>query len=432
MVRFFFRFYIGVSFALLISLVFIGFYFEAQYERALKEEHVRITKALNVILEYKLCDASPDEVGSIVNELSTQYTYNIELRNYEDLSLNLRKKMDENSFYININSGFISDLIEIYYIQPCINQILKFNPEADYDSFYNILIGVALVFILIALGITVLFLAWPVFMHTNSMLKSTYAIARGDFDMKVDESAPAPFNKLAYAINYVANKISEIITEQEMVISAASHELNTPLMRMNFVMDVAMKTKDPALLKDHLSQIYNDLNQLEQLVAEILDYSKFKFNVTNIKCKPMYLLPLLFRVRNDLCNLKPDIHIEIMCPNDLQLNGCEKSIQRVIGNLVRNAQKYAHSLIKVEIFKTDHKVVINVVDDGPGIPDSFKTAVLKPFFCIDSSRSRDTGGAGLGLAIVNKICLQHKAILVLQDNEYAGLTVKISFDAEVY
>ncbi|MFT5757034.1 MAG: signal transduction histidine kinase [Alteromonadaceae bacterium] len=431
MVSFFFRFYLGVSVTLLACLILTGLYFESQYEGALKEEHVRIAKALNVILESKLCNATPDKAQSIVEELSKEYSYHIELQSYADLSLDLKNKIGMNSFYVNIHSGFITDLIEVYYVQPCSELMLKFKPKADYNSFYNILFGLTLVFVLIAFAIAVLALAWPIFKHINYMLNSTYAIASGNFKMKVDESAPAPLDKLAFAINYVVNQISELIDEQEMVTSAASHELNTPLMRMNFVLDIAMKTKDPEVLKANLSQIRNDLNELEDLVVEILGYSKFKFSGAELKREPFYILPLLFRMRNKLCKLKPDIHIEITCPNDLQLDGCEKSVQRVIVNLVRNAQKYAHSLIKVEIFKMDTEIIINVVDDGPGIPDAMKEEVLKPFYRIDSSRSRDTGGAGLGLAIVNKICLLHKAKLALQDNEYGGLTVKMSFDAEI-
>jgi signal transduction histidine kinase len=430
-VNFFFRFYLGVSVTLLTCLTLTGLYFESQYEGALKEEHVRIAKALNAILESKLCGATSDIAASIVADLSKEYSYDIELQNYEDLSLDLRKKIDINSFYVNIKSGFLTDLIEVYYMQPCIEIILKFKPKADYNSFYNILFGLTLVFILIAFAIAVLALAWPIFKHINYMLSSTYAIANGNFKMKVDESAPAPLNKLAFAINYVVSQISELITEQEMVTSAASHELNTPLMRMNFALDIAMKTKDPQLLEAKLLQIRNDLNELEELVVEILGYSKFKFSGAELNRKPFHLLPLLFRMRNNLSKLKPDIHIEITCPNDLQLNGCEKSVQRMIGNLVRNAQKYAQLLIKVDIYKVNNKLIINVVDDGPGIDDSMKVEVLKPFYRIDSSRSRDTGGAGLGLAIVSKICLLHKAELTLLDNEHGGLTVKMCFDAEI-
>ncbi len=430
MISFFLRFYLGISATFLFSLTVMCFYFGSQYEGALKEEHVRIAKALNAILEPRLCGAKPDEVSRIVDELSTEYSYHIELTNYQDLSLFLRQKMDTNSFHVNIQSGFITDLIEVYYVQSCIPSIVKFKPNADYNSFYNVLIGLTLVFVLVAFGIAVGALALPVFRHINSMLRSTYAIANGNFKMKADESAPAPLNELAFAINYVASQISELIAEQEMLTSAASHELNTPLMRMNFVLDIAIKTDDPDTLKAHLLEIRDDLNQLGELVVEILDYSKFKFNANDLKLSPFYLLPLLFRVRNNLSKLRADVLVEITCPNNLQINACEKSIERVVGNLIRNAQKYAHSLLKVEVFKADSEIIINVVDDGPGIPDAMKMTVLKPFFRIDSSRSRDTGGAGLGLAIVNKICFLHQAKLVLEDNQYGGLTVKMHFNAE--
>lgn len=430
MVSFFLRFYLGASVTLILCLTLAGAYFENQYERTLKQEHVRIAQALKVILDGQICTQPEEDWISIVEQTSKDYSYNIRLLRSSDIEPTHRAQLKLNNAYVSVESGLFKDEILIDYNSRCSDRVLRFAPNSEYNDFYNVILGVTLAFILISLAIAVLLLAWPVIRHINSMLKSMYAIANGDFSVRANEAAPAPLDKLACAINFVAKQIDNIISEQQMLTNAASHELNTPLMRISYALELALKSPKSDLDKEHLKMMEEDLLQLQNLVQEILNYSKFRFGDTSICKTSVKVLDLFNRVKSEVQLIRPEIEIEVVCDEATSMVVCQKDMHRAMSNLVRNAQKYATHMIKMEARFIDHSLCLFVVDDGCGIPDEQKENVLKPFYRIDPSRNRETGGAGLGLAIARRICQLHLAQLTLLDNEYGGLAVRITLDAE--
>lgn len=427
MVVFFLRFFVGVSATLLICLVLIGFFFENQYEEAIGREHLRLTQALTEILATRLCSEPENEWPRMIEQLADDYAYMIALTGIGSLPAHKQADLIENGVAVSVVSGFVRDEVEVYYLNPCGKGVISYIPHIDFNSFYNVLIGVTLGFILVSFALAVLMLAWPIIRHINNMVRASLAIADGRFDVKADEDAPQPLDELAKAINFVANQISQLIEHQEIMISAASHELNTPVMRLNFALELAERIHDPKEMQSHLQSMKLDIAQLEELVAEMLAYSKFSFYSARVHPEPLRLLPLIEQARELACRLSDGFVIEVECSEELVVVAEEKSLLKILSNLLTNSRKYARGYARITATTMPDWICISVLDDGPGIPESQRQAVLQPFYRIDNSRSRDTGGVGLGLAIVNKVMALHGGRLNICGNELGGTTVQLYF-----
>ncbi|WP_102796151.1 ATP-binding protein [Bowmanella denitrificans] len=427
MVIFFLRFFVGVSSTLLICLVLIGFFFENQYEDAIGQEHLRLTRALTGLLSTRMCHVPEQQWPVEIEQLAGEYAYTIALTDMDSLPAAKQLALVSDGVVVSVESGFIKDAVRVYYPNPCGRGVIRYIPNVDFNSFYNVLIGVTLGFVLISFALAVLMLAWPIIKHINNMVSASLAIADGRFDAKADEDAPAPLDELARAINFVANQISQLIQEQEVMISAASHELNTPVMRLNFALELADRIDDPEALKAHVRSMKLDIEQLEQLVVEMLAYSKFSFYSAKVYPEPLHLLPVIEQAQEQASRYSDKFVIEMACDAGVVVLAEEKSLLKILSNLLTNAHKYAKGYARITATALADCTCITVDDDGPGIPESERQAVLQPFYRIENSRSRDTGGVGLGLAIVNKVMALHGGRLEIGSNEFGGASIQLYF-----
>ncbi|WP_409523614.1 sensor histidine kinase [Nitrincola sp. MINF-07-Sa-05] len=427
MVVFFLRFFVGVSTTLLLCLVLIGIFFENQYEEAIGREHLRLTQALTEILTTRLCSEPDNKWPWIIDKLADDYNYNIALSSIGSLPEHKQADLIENGVAMSVVSGFVRDEVEVYYLNPCGKGVVSYIPYRDLNSLYNVLIGVTLGFILISFALAVLLLSWPIIRHINNMVRASLSIADGRFDLKADEDAPQPLDELAKAINFMANQISQLIEEQEIMISTASHELNTPVMRLNFALELLERIEDPKEMQSYLQSMKLDIAQLEELVAEMLAYSKFSFYSARVHPEPLLLLSVIEHARKLACRLSDGFVIEVECSEELVVVAEEKSLLKILSNLLTNSRKYANGYTKITATALPDWICISVLDDGVGIPESQRQAVLQPFYRIDNSRSRDTGGVGLGLAIVNKVMALHGGRMDITSNEFGGATVQLYF-----
>ena len=226
---------------------------------------------------------------------------------------------------------------------------------------------------------------------------------------------------LAGRINHMADRIEALLEAQQSLLHSVSHELRTPIARLEFALELLdARARDPDLSK-RIKAMEGDLHELNALVGELLDMSKLD-SARSLQAAPVALAPLL---RDCLGMLPPSPHaLECRLPEHADELGepdlDRRLLARAVCNLLRNAQKYAASRVVLSASRTRGQVEICVDDDGPGIPVDERDKIFEPFYRLDRSRDRATGGFGLGLSIARKAVALHGGTLRAEASPLGG------------
>ena len=223
---------------------------------------------------------------------------------------------------------------------------------------------------------------------------------------------------LAERINHMAGRIEDLMEAQRSLLHSVSHELRTPIARLEFALELLdAKARDPELSR-RIAAMEGDLSELNNLVKELLDMSKLDSTRT-LQGAPVELEALLRDCRATL----PPSPQPVACELAAGLGTVEadaRLLARAVGNLLRNAQKYAQGRIVLSARRTPDGVEIAVDDDGPGIPAEERERIFDPFYRLDRSRDRATGGFGLGLSIAHKAVALHGGTLRVESSPLGG------------
>ncbi|MGO4774339.1 sensor histidine kinase, partial [Lysobacter sp. 2RAB21] len=230
------------------------------------------------------------------------------------------------------------------------------------------------------------------------------------------EGGPTEVAKAVSAFNAMQDRIAAYLRERLQILAAISHDLQTPITRMK----LRTETMDESPLR---AKLIDDLDEMQHLVREGVAYARSAHGASEPSLKldlDAFLDSLVFDYQDT--------------GKDVVLAGCvgapiftrPHALRRVIGNLIDNAVKYAGAA-EVEVVRAaDGGIAVSVLDRGPGIPEPELDAVLQPFYRLEASRNRDSGGAGLGLAIAQQLTLSLNAKLVLENREGGGLRATLS------
>ncbi len=285
--------------------------------------------------------------------------------------------------------------------------------------------------IIVGVVVVVSMLFWLPFVRnlTKNLALMTDAaeqIAKERFDVRVSETRSDEIGRLGKAVNYLASRLSGFVSGQKRFLGDISHELNSPLARMNFALTILEDRVDEKNLA-YVEDVKEEVEVMSKLVGELLNYSKAGIKATEIELEKIRLLPLVERVvARETATEQAVIKIEI--EKDLEVCAQSELLSRALANIVRNAVRYAKDAgeIKVEAEKiSGNQVKIIVSDKGAGVPENTLEKIFDPLFRTESHRSRQTGGSGLGLAIV-KTCVEACAGKVYAENlNQKGFAVNI-------
>ena len=244
----------------------------------------------------------------------------------------------------------------------------------------------------------------------------------------IKPSGSREIRSLAIAFIRMKERINRQISQKTQMLSAVSHDLRTPLTRMK--LQLAMMKNG-----EEIEDLKSDINDMEKLIDEYLSFAR---GDEKERKQPVEIKNFL---RNELINyyqkISPNLEYLDELPTDLIVSIKKMSLRRALVNLIDNALKYGNkALVSVSI--SDKDLVINIEDDGPGIPKEEIRNVFKPFYRIDNSRNLDkeanlksvTSGSGLGLAIVMDTVNSHGGNIRLFNSSLGGLLVKIFIPIE--
>ncbi|WP_462324937.1 sensor histidine kinase [Desulfoplanes sp.] len=238
----------------------------------------------------------------------------------------------------------------------------------------------------------------------SRMTLATEDIARGRFDVALDEPRRDEIGRLARAINHMATRLAAFVKGQKRFLGDISHELGSPIARIQFGLGV-LEQRMEGVNRERLTDVMDDVAQLSRLVGELLAFSRADLNVKSVELDAVDLLSVVQeavrREQTQGSQMVVDIDpaIRVMASTDL--------LTRALANLVRNAVKYAGDAgpIHIVAHMNKGKVTLEVRDSGPGVPEEYLDQLFEPFFRPEPSRNRSLGGVGLGLSIV-KTCVE--------------------------
>ena len=238
----------------------------------------------------------------------------------------------------------------------------------------------------------------------SQMTRATEEIAEGRFDVALAARRTDELGRLAHAINRMAARLAGFVTGQKRFLGDIAHELCSPIARIQLALGILEQRADEKQ-KAYVEDVREEVQHMTSLVNELLSFSKAGLQRREIQLEPVPLAALAHRVVAREGNEGPGFEVSI--DESLCARAEPELLARALGNLIRNALRYAGDAGPIRIAaqeEADH-VLLTLSDSGPGVPEELLERLFEPFFRPDAARSRDTGGAGLGLAIV-KSCVE--------------------------
>lgn len=254
--------------------------------------------------------------------------------------------------------------------------------------------------------------------HVYRLSDASLALASGELDTRVDDKIPAPLNQMAASFNEMAISLQHSQHQQRVMANAIAHELRTPLTRIQLVMGLLSDEDHNA----YTSALHQDLSrytvEMEALANDILMLQTIEHNpsqiYSNVDVSELtQSREVEFQRQYPLISLSSNI-------DEVKADANPRYLQLIIDNLVKNACLYANSTVKLSLKSNADYYCIAVEDDGEGILPQQREQVLNAFTRLDNSRSRQTGGFGLGLAIVNMIVKTMNAEISISKSELGG------------
>lgn len=289
---------------------------------------------------------------------------------------------------------------------------------------FIIYLAISKVVIVIAmLALFSLILARKLKRPLDRLRESSRRLASGDFSVNVVtelRSNTREFNDLARDFDEMTKEIHALAKRQRNLIRDVSHELRTPLARQNLALHL-LRQKATELQKPLIERLEREVDQMDALVGEILEYSRLENSRYEASFKPVCLESLISsQIEQSRLQLSQQQSISVEYGVDLPLVVTDQRlVLRSLNNLLTNSIKYAgiSAEIRVSVKSQPDNVVIEVSDNGPGISDNHIAEIFRPFTRLESSRDKQQGGYGLGLAIV-------KEAMGLLNGKVAALNLK--------
>lgn len=228
------------------------------------------------------------------------------------------------------------------------------------------------------------------------------------------ETGPRELVSLARNFNTMADEIALVLANRTTLMAGISHDLRTPLTRMRLALALLPENVDAVLVQ----RFERNLEAMDVLIGDALRFAQG----TREEIQPVALAP---HVREVLNTFEQDIEFACSINDGVTLDLAPNAFSRVLSNLVGNGLKYAD---RVAVSLSDSEIVVS--DNGPGIPESERGRVFQPFYRLETSRNVNTGGSGLGLAVVQQLSAAHGWKIEVGDSLMGGAEFRWCFDSK--
>ena len=327
---------------------------------------------------------------------------------------------DENEIYIGIPDGAWDGFVEDFSVQ-VYNNKLDYRQKSLIISALMALLGGVITYFISGHALK------PLRVFSDKIEKVQ---AQNLADSGIEENEVKELNQLSMSYNKMLGRLSDAFEAQRQFTANAAHELRTPLALMQVQLDTynacAHPGNDEAAVET-IKMMTEQNERLGKMVKTLLDMSELQ---TVARDEVIALDALIEEVLTDLESLAARKNIRLVRECEpVTMTGSDILIYRLVYNLVENAVKYNidGGQVTVTCREWDKHIHIMVSDTGKGIPEELRSRIFEPFFRVDKSRSRELGGIGLGLALVNEIVRVHEGSIEIKGNRAGGTDFEIEF-----
>ena len=293
--------------------------------------------------------------------------------------------------------------------------------------------------LLLLLAVTALvcyFLARSLTAPIGRLRQATRRFAAGDLSTRIGDNIKGKneLAELADDFDEMAGKIETLVGAQKNLLRDISHELRSPLTRLGIALELARQSEDAETKNKALVRIELEAERMNVMIGQLLNLTRLESGVQELPFQKINLRPLLDSLVAD-ANYEAKIHqsqVVLTAPDAAIYSGVEELLAQALENVIRNAVKYTAdgSVVSVDLLVTAEALIIRVADQGSGVPAESLPKLFEPFYRVAAARDRQTGGAGIGLAIAERAVKLHSGSITASNRSEGGLLIEISLPIE--
>lgn len=364
-----------------------------------------------------------DEWQEIISGAAEQWQMPLKLMSEEDVNQINYPDHDVISEE-NTHIYYDNDAVEIHHRMESSNAVIVLGP-AQMPTRPR---AEALVRVILLASLACLLFFWlrPLSRDLDLLRKSAVEFGQDSFDIAVPKAKSTMTAPMFTAFNSMAGRIKRLIEAHKELSTAVAHELRTPLARSKFALQMLACTEDKAKQEKYRTAISQDICELEQLISEMLIYASFDNDKPELNFTQESVIDI---IRQQVGNYQQFEQKFVVNNNigDCKVDVDRHFISRALNNYISNAIKYGNGEIDITVEESDGYCQIHVSDNGEGVCDDFKCTIFDAFSRGDLSRNRETGGFGLGLAIVCRIMEWHGGSASVVDGKNGGACFILSW-----
>nr|WP_276534179.1 sensor histidine kinase BfmS [Acinetobacter lwoffii] len=368
----------------------------------------RQMKALPVfILDYLVY--YPGQEKEYLARIQDYFSYPVSIENVQNLPLDSeqigRLRLDHSIILYRDSASIRGTTISIISPIPgSTSQVLVMGPVPLFNWMpFQLATGITLLSLFV-LSLGVYGLLVPMQRKLREVSYALNKMKTGNMSLRLPVEGSDEMATLASSFNNMSDRIQRLIEAQRELMRAVSHELRTPVARIRFGVEMMADEDDYDYRLQQVEQIDKDIEALNTLIDEIMTYAKLEQGMPSIEFEKVNLFEVLNQVALETEALKTQKIIELHSMPDVVVEAERRYLHRVIQNLVGNAVRYCDNKVLISGgLDQDGQAYVSVEDDGPGIPEVDRARVFEAFARLDDSRTRASGGYGLGLSIVSRI-----------------------------
>lgn len=394
--QFLFRTYLFLVAGLLVTATFLDMGFEYLESSLSPTEDQWLATSFDLI-EHDLAAVSEDERDVLAQNLGEEFGLDIqvlrtdEIVSTEDAPANMVTLVDAMG-----KTSYLRDA-------PSLNRLIRLTPVVQQRE--SILLNMLPPLFYLSIFVVVGLWLRPLLKDLNLITSAAQRFAADYREPLSTADDTTQLTSLAKNLDEMSSRLSGLIRNQKELIAALSHEMRTPLARIRFALAV-LGNKREEDFQEQLDELSDDVQEIDQLIATMLSYARLDHPDLHMTWQNVALDAWLTQSMEKCHQPGKEISVETsQSSDDLWMD--PRLMGLALSNLLVNASHYAKENVRCTVRSNAGQYQIDVEDDGRGIPDSERESIFKAFTRIDDSRNRETGGYGLGLAIVARIAALH-------------------------
>ncbi|QKS28851.1 ATP-binding protein [Accumulibacter sp.] len=432
--RLFFNFYLLVMGSFVAIAIFADFVISTAVKGITDDYTSRFMRGTVLLIEEELFRRPRSEWTRTIKALDQKFAYRLDIVDRWTLTLPPKEaeKLDSGELAIDVQGDIIYHRLKQ---TPQILVVGPISPERnpEYQRGMPLDLRISLLtwsLIGVCLAIVVWLWVHPVWRDLEAMRQTARSLGEGLFAARAPGMRSSAFRPLAETLNGMAERIQRLIATQKELSSAISHELRTPIARLRFALEMLAATDERSERERLAGAMEGDLDELDGLIDSSLTYARFEREQPELHLTEVEFAPWLDEQVEAVRVLARKLDLQVdssPLPAVLHVELDRKSMPYAIGNLLRNAIRYARTRVRVSAEVTDGEIRVHVDDDGIGIPVEERDRVFSAFTRLDRSRDRSTGGYGLGLAIARLVLEQHNGRASAAESPLGGARLTLSW-----